>query len=52
VVITAIQPGGDPGAFTFFLLRIPIAVFPFIVAGAIAGWIGGRIRARAIAAPR
>jgi hypothetical protein len=50
IVVTLIQPGGDLGAFTFFLLRIPIAVFPFIVGGALAGWIGGRLRARAIAA--
>jgi hypothetical protein len=52
VVITLTQPGGDAGGFMFFLLRIPIAVFPFIVGGAIAGWIGGRLRARAIAGRR
>ena len=44
------QPGGDPGAFTSFFLRIPIAVFPFILLGALAGWLGGAVRARAIGA--
>jgi len=28
-------------------LRIPIAVFPFIVLGALAGWLGGSVRRRA-----
>jgi hypothetical protein len=49
VIIAAFsQPGGDPGAFTFFFLSIPIAVFPFVLLGALAGWIGGAIRARAV----
>jgi hypothetical protein len=42
------QPGGDPGAFASFFLRIPIAVFPFILLGALAGWVGGAARARAV----
>jgi hypothetical protein len=42
------QPGGDPGAFASFFLRIPIAVFPFILLGAFAGWLGGAARARAV----
>jgi hypothetical protein len=44
------QPGGDPGAFASFFLRIPIAVFPFILFGALAGWLGGAARARAMRA--
>src|SRR5438270_4876600 len=44
------QPGGDPGAVASFFLRIPIAVFPFIVFGAGAGWLGGLARARAVRA--
>jgi hypothetical protein len=48
VVAGLIQPGGDPGAFASFFLRIPIAVFPFIVIGALAGWLGGAVRARAV----
>src|SRR5438046_1274585 len=51
VVVAALtQPGGDPGAFASFFLRIPIAVFPFIVIGALAGWLGGAARARAMQA--
>ena len=46
------QPGGDPGAFASFFLRIPIAVFPFILLGALAGWLGGAVRARAVGATR
>jgi hypothetical protein len=42
------QPGGDPGAFASFFLRIPIAVFPFILLGALAGWVGGALRARKV----
>ena len=44
------QPGGDPGAFASFLLRIPIAVFPFILLGGLAGWLGSALRARAVTA--
>jgi len=44
------QPGGDPGAFASFFLRIPIAVFPFILLGAVAGWLGGAVRGRAVRA--
>jgi hypothetical protein len=49
-VVTAAltQPGGDPGAFVSFFLRIPIAVFPFILLGALAGWVGGAVRAQAM----
>ena len=50
VVAGLTQPGGDPGAFASFFLRIPIAVFPFILIGAFAGWLGGVARARAVAA--
>jgi hypothetical protein len=46
------QPGSDAGTFTFFFLRLPVAVLPFIVLGAVAGWLGGALRARAIAAAR
>jgi hypothetical protein len=45
------QPGGDPGAFASFFLRIPIAVFPFILIGAVSGWLGGAVRARAVRTP-
>ena len=48
VVAGLTQPGGDPGAFASFFLRIPIAVFPFILLGAFAGWLGGAVRARAV----
>ena len=48
VVAGLTQPGGDPGAFASFFLRIPIAVFPFILLGALAGWVGGATRARAL----
>jgi hypothetical protein len=50
VVAAFTQPGGDPGAFVSFFLRIPIAVLPFILLGAFAGWLGGAVRARAVAA--
>ena len=53
VVVAALtQPGGDPGAFVSFFLRIPIAVFPFILVGALAGWLGGAVRARAVSRRR
>ena len=48
VVAGVTQPEGDPGAFASFFLRIPIAVFPFILLGALAGWLGGAVRARAV----
>jgi hypothetical protein len=48
VVAGLTQPGGDPGAFASFFLSIPIAVFPFIILGALAGWLGGAVRARAV----
>jgi hypothetical protein len=48
VVAGLTQPGGDPGAFASFFMRIPIAVFPFILLGAVSGWLGGAARARAM----
>src|SRR6266513_3516537 len=48
VVAGLTQPGGDPGAFASFFLRIPIAVLPFILLGAVAGCLGDAVRARAI----
>jgi len=48
VVAGLTQPGGDPGAFASFFMRIPIAVCPFIFLGALAGWLGGAARARAM----
>jgi hypothetical protein len=50
IVAGLTQPGGDPGAFASFFLRIPIAVFPFILIGAFAGWLGGEARRRAVTA--
>jgi hypothetical protein len=52
VVAGLTQPGADPGSFASFFLRIPIAVFPFILLGAFAGWIGGAARRRAVGARR
>ena len=49
VVVAALtQPGGDTGAFVSFFLSIPIAVFPFILLGALAGRLGGAVRVRAV----
>ena len=49
VVVAALtQPGTDLGGFVSFFLRIPVAVFPFILLGALAGWLGGAVRARAV----
>jgi hypothetical protein len=48
VVAALIQPGTDLGGFVSFFLRIPVAVFPFILLGALAGWLGGAVRARAV----
>ena len=50
VVAGLTQPGADPGAFASFFLRIPIAVFPFILLGAFAGWLGAAVRSRAVTA--
>ena len=50
IVAGLTQPGGDPGAFAWFFLRIPIAVFPFILLGAFAGWLGAAVRSRAVTA--
>jgi hypothetical protein len=48
VVAALIQPGTDLGGLVSFFLRIPVAVFPFILLGAVAGWLGGAVRARAV----
>ena len=48
IVAALVLPGTDLGAFVSFFLRIPIAVFPFILLGALAGWLGGTVRARAV----
>jgi len=48
VVAALLQPGTDLGGFVSFFLRIPVAVFPFILLGALAGWLGGAVRARAV----
>jgi hypothetical protein len=48
IVAALVEPGTDLGGFVSFLLRIPIAVFPFILLGALAGWLGGTVRARAV----
>jgi hypothetical protein len=48
VVAALVEPGTDLGGFVSFFLRIPIAVFPFVLLGALAGWLGGRVRARAV----
>jgi hypothetical protein len=51
VVVTALtQPGTDLGGFVSFFMRIPIAVLPFILLGALAGGLGGMARARAMGA--
>lgn len=52
VAAALLEPGSDPGAFVFFLLRIPLAVFPFILLGGLAGWLGGLVRSRAVPAAR
>lgn len=50
IVAGLTEPGGDPGAFASFFLRLPIAVFPFVLLGAFTGWLGGAARARAMTA--
>jgi hypothetical protein len=53
VIVAAVtEPGSNLGGFVSFLLRIPLAVFPFIVIGAVAGALGGVIRQRAVTARR
>ena len=52
IVATLVQPGSDLGGFVSFFMRIPIAVFPFILLGALAGALGGAVRARALGATR
>jgi hypothetical protein len=46
------EPASNLGGFVSFLLRIPLAVFPFIVIGGIAGALGGAVRQRAVTARR
>lgn len=46
VVEALIQPGTDVGGFVSFFLRIPVAVLPFILLGALAGRLGGFVRDR------
>src|SRR6267143_2669069 len=48
VASALLQPGTDLGGFVSFFLRIPVAVFPFILLGALAGWLGGAVLARAV----
>jgi hypothetical protein len=48
VVAALVEPGTDLGGFVSFFLRIPVAVFPFIVLGALSGWLGGAVRRRAL----
>lgn len=51
VIVAALAgPGSDVGGLVFFFMRIPIAVFPFILLGALAGALGGAVRARALGA--
>jgi hypothetical protein len=50
VVAALVQPGTNLGGFLSFFLSIPIAVFPFILLGALAGGLGGMVRARAVRA--
>jgi hypothetical protein len=52
IVTTLVGPGSDLGGFVFFFMRIPIAVFPFILLGALAGALGGAVRARALGVTR
>lgn len=52
IVAAVIEPGSSLGGFVSFFLRIPLAVFPFILIGAIAGALGGAIRQRAVTARR
>jgi hypothetical protein len=46
LVAAVTGPGADLGGLLLFFLRIPIAVFPFIIFGALAGWLGGATRSR------
>ncbi|MGH2471262.1 MAG: hypothetical protein ACRDG6_02510 [Candidatus Limnocylindria bacterium] len=52
IVAALVEPGSDLGGFVLFLMRIPIAVFPFILLGALAGGLGGAVRTRALGARR
>lgn len=48
VVEALVQPGTNVGGFVSFFLRIPVAVLPFILLGALAGGLGGFVRERAV----
>jgi hypothetical protein len=48
IVEALIQPGTNVGGFVSFFLRIPVAVLPFILLGALAGGLGGLARERAV----
>lgn len=48
VVEALVQPGTNVGGFVSFFLRIPVAVLPFILLGALAGGLGGFVRERAM----
>jgi len=51
VILATLLASGEGvgfGGFLYFLLRIPIAVFPFILLGAFAGGLGGMVRTRAV----
>ena len=52
VVEALIQPGTDVGGFVSFFLRIPVAVLPFILLGALAGGLGGMTHDRLVRATR
>jgi hypothetical protein len=52
VAAALVEPGTTLGGFVSFFLRIPIAVFPFILLGALAGGLGGLLRARAMRTAR
>jgi hypothetical protein len=52
VVAALVEPGTSLGGFVSFFLRIPIAVFPFILLGALAGGLGGLLRVRALGTAR
>jgi hypothetical protein len=52
VAAALVEPGTNLGEFVSFFLRIPVAVFPFILLGAIAGGLGGVVRERAVSVRR
>lgn len=52
VIEAVIEPGTDVGGFLSFFLRIPVAVLPFVLLGALAGGLGGMTRQRLVKATR